>query len=75
VHIHLEDSECIPLGIDEITLPTSLWDREFGSGDRLVIALHSPDGVIETGLRICLLEKMAAKPVRRNSRDTFSSPV
>jgi hypothetical protein len=30
VHIHLEDAECIPLGIDEIALPTSLWDREFG---------------------------------------------
>lgn len=30
VHIHLEDSECIPLGIDEIALPACLWDREFG---------------------------------------------
>jgi len=30
VHIHLEDSESIPLGIEEIALPASLWDREFG---------------------------------------------
>jgi len=30
VHIHLEDPECIPLGIDEIALPARLWDREFG---------------------------------------------
>jgi hypothetical protein len=29
--------------------------------ERFVIAFHSPSGLVETGLRICLLEKMAAK--------------
>jgi hypothetical protein len=42
---------------------------------RLVIALHSPSGFVETGLHVQPPEKMAAKPAWRNQRDTFSSPV
>jgi hypothetical protein len=36
-----------------------------------VIALHSPDGVIETGLLVCPLEKKAAKPACSIEQDTF----
>jgi hypothetical protein len=40
-----------------------------------VIALHSPDGVVETGLRVCPPEKSAGKLARGVKRDTFSGPV
>jgi hypothetical protein len=42
---------------------------------RFVIALHSPDGVVETGLRICPPEKNAPKLACGVQRDTFSGPV
>jgi hypothetical protein len=40
-----------------------------------VIALHSPNGVAETELRICLPEKKAAKLASGVQRDTFSGAV
>jgi hypothetical protein len=36
--------------------------KPLSPNDRLVIALHSPDGVAETGLPLCPLEKKASKP-------------
>ena len=42
---------------------------------RFVIALHSPDGVTETGLCVCRPEKNARKPGCGVRRDTFSSAV
>jgi hypothetical protein len=42
---------------------------------RLVIALHSPDGVGETGLRVCPAEKNTAKLGYGAKQDTFSGPV
>jgi hypothetical protein len=41
---------------------------------RFVIALHSPDGVFETGLLGCPPEKMAAKLACSIEQDTFSGP-
>jgi hypothetical protein len=43
--------------------------------DRFVIALHSPDRVVETGLLVCPPEKKAAKLASSNEQDTFSGPV
>ena len=40
-----------------------------------VIALHSPSGLVETGLRICPPEKMAERFAYGVQHDTFSSPV
>jgi hypothetical protein len=40
-----------------------------------VIALHSPDGVVETGLVWCPPEKNAAKLTRSIQDCTFSGPV
>jgi hypothetical protein len=42
---------------------------------RFVIALHSPERLIETGLRICPPEKMAAMLACQLQPDTFSGPV
>ena len=42
---------------------------------RFVIALHSPSGVVETGLRVCPSEKSGAKARLRSTRDTFSGPA
>jgi len=42
---------------------------------RFVIALHSPDGVFETGLLVCPPEKKAAKLAGSNEQDTFSGPL
>jgi len=42
---------------------------------RFVIALHSPGGVAETGLRVCPPEKNARKLARDVRRATFSSAV
>ena len=42
---------------------------------RFVIALHSPDGVAETGLRECPPEKNARKLARDVQRATFSGAV
>jgi hypothetical protein len=42
---------------------------------RGVIALHSPEGVVETGLLLCPSEKRAAKAACHIEQDTFSSPV
>jgi hypothetical protein len=42
---------------------------------RFVIALHSPDGVFETGLLGCPPEKKAAKLAGEIEQDTFSGPV
>jgi len=42
---------------------------------RLVIALHSPDGVGETGLRVRPAEKNTAKLGYGAKQDTFSGPV
>ena len=51
-----------------IRIEWDVWDDEFSSGishcisnHRFVIALHSPSGVVETGLRVSLPEKKAAK--------------
>src|ERR1035441_746730 len=43
--------------------------------DRFVIALHSPDRVVETGLLVCPPEKKAAKLASSNEQDTFSGPL
>src|SRR5581483_4503705 len=63
VRIHLEDSECIPLGVQEVALPASLCDRELGQRHntpelldnlcRLVEVLHfqRTDKRIRTALR------------------------
>jgi hypothetical protein len=40
-----------------------------------VIALHSPDRVVETGLLVCPPEKKAAKLAGSNEQDTFSGPL
>jgi hypothetical protein len=42
---------------------------------RFVIALHSPSGVAETGLRVCPPEKNARKLARDVRRATFSGAV
>jgi hypothetical protein len=42
---------------------------------RFVIALHSPDVVVETGLLMCLPEKTALKLACQVQRDTFSGPI
>jgi hypothetical protein len=42
---------------------------------RLMIALHSPGGVAETGLRVCPPEKSARKLARDVRRVTFSGAV
>ena len=42
---------------------------------RLVIALHSPGGVAETGLCVCPTEKNARKLARDVRRATFSGAV
>jgi len=42
---------------------------------RFVIALHSPGGVAETGLRVCPPEKNARKLARDVRRATFSGAV
>ena len=48
----------------------SLWPNY-----RLVIALHSPSGIGETGLRVCPAEKKALKPGCGIKTDAFSGPV
>ena len=40
-----------------------------------LIAFHSLDGVYETGLLICLPEKMAETPAGSTKRSAFSCPV
>jgi hypothetical protein len=42
---------------------------------RFVITWHSPDGLIETGLRVCPSEKKARKLACGVESDTFSGPV
>ena len=42
---------------------------------RFVIAVHSPEGVFETGLLGCPSEKKAAKLPDSVNRDIFSNPV
>jgi hypothetical protein len=42
---------------------------------RFMIALHSPGGVVETGLLMCPSEKKAPDIASGVQRDTFSSPV
>ena len=49
--------------------------RPLSPSHRFVIAMHSPVGVIETGLLICPSEKTAAKPGSSVEQDTFSGPV
>jgi hypothetical protein len=53
----------VPLGTDK----SSHFRRTLG----FVIALHSPDGVVETGLRICHPEKETPSP---RSWNTIASP-
>jgi hypothetical protein len=43
--------------------------------DQVVIALHSPSGLVETGLRICPSEKKAATLAHRQKVGHFSGPV
>jgi hypothetical protein len=40
---------------------------------RFLVALHSPNGVLETGLRVCPSEKKVAKLAYNLQQDTFSS--
>jgi hypothetical protein len=54
-----------PCGADKVK-PLSLYHR-------FVIALHSPDGAVETGLLGCPLEKKAAKLACSIEQDTFPS--
>jgi len=49
--------------------------KSLSPNHRFVIALHSPDGVLETGLRVCPPEKKAVKLGYAVQRDTFSGPV
>jgi hypothetical protein len=41
---------------------------------RFLVALHSPNGVLETGLRVCPSEKKVAKLAYNLQGDTFSRP-
>jgi hypothetical protein len=49
--------------------------KELSPHHRFVIALHSPGGVAETGLRVCPPEKNARKLARDVRRATFSGAV
>ena len=42
---------------------------------RFVIAMHSPDGVVETGLPVRRPEKVSVRALSSVLSDTFSSPV
>ena len=49
--------------------------KSLSPNHRFVIASHSPDGVVETGLLLCPPEKKVRKLVREVQWDTFSGPV
>jgi len=49
--------------------------KSLSPNHRFVIALHSLDGVVESGLRVCPPEKKAVKLGCAVQRDTFSGPV
>src|SRR5450755_4742224 len=49
--------------------------RPLSPHHRFVIAMHSPDGVLESGLLGCLPEKKVRKPACRIGQDTFSGPL
>jgi len=55
--------------------PKCLQVKALSPHHRFVIALHSLDGVAETGLCVCRPEKNARKPGRRVRWRTFSSAV
>ena len=40
--------------------------------DRFAIALHSPEGILQTGPRVCPPEKKAAQPALSVPQSTFS---
>jgi hypothetical protein len=49
--------------------------KSLSPNHRFVIALHSPDGVVETGLLVCPAEKKAVKLDCGVRWDTFAGPV
>jgi hypothetical protein len=59
----------------EKTLADILESRPLSPHHRFVIAMHSPDGIVETELLRCLPEKMAAKLACGIEQDTLSGPV
>jgi hypothetical protein len=60
---------------DQTAFPNAYEVKGLSPHHRLVIALHSPSRVAETGLCVCPSEKNARKPARTVRRDTFSSTV
>ena len=59
----------------ELTKKLNEQVKTLSPSHRLVIALHSPDGVVKTGLPMCPPEKKARKLDWGVRQDTFSSPV
>jgi hypothetical protein len=49
--------------------------KTLSPAEDFMIAFHSPSGLVETGLFICLPEKKAIKLACEVQRDPFSSPV
>ena len=56
-------------------VPNAYEVKALSPHHRFVIALHSPGGVAETGLRVCPPEKNARKSAADVRRATFSGTV
>jgi hypothetical protein len=55
--------------------PVRTKSSRFRHNYRFMIAWHSPDEVLETGLLGCPPKKKAAKLAGSNEQDTFSGPL
>jgi len=56
-------------------IPKANEVKALSPADRFVIAWHSPEEVVETGLRVCLPEKKATRLAYGFRRDTFSGAL
>jgi hypothetical protein len=63
------------MGSVEIGFPGADKVNSLGSNPRLVIALHSPNALLETGLRICLPEKSRDSTAFSAEQSVLRSPV
>jgi hypothetical protein len=54
---------------------TTIEIKLLSPNHRFVIVFRSPDGVVETGLRVCPPEKKAIERGWGVRQDTFSGPV